>query len=184
MEGEEGSTLYYESSPHERRTVRTRTGSPCPAGMDPFSITAGVLGIAAAVCQASKQLVGLVGNIKGGPEQIQAISQDARAFEAIILPLQLALQNQHIIFMVCNNADLTRIIGNLTQPLRNCEAVLCQLKIKIEAHLKPTSDGRGLRMSKVDLKWGVSAKSQVKDLMTQLEATKTTLNVGLTSVIG
>ena len=145
--------------------------------MDPFSITAGVVGIAAAVCQSSKKLVGLVDSIKEGPEQIQAISRDARAFQTIVYSLHSVLKEQDVHFLVHNDADLIHIIGNLALPLGNCQDVLHRLTVKLNAYLKPSSDGQGFRM-----KWGSSAKSQIRDLMTELGWNKDTLNNALGAI--
>lgn len=150
--------------------------------MDPLSVIASVVNIAGAACSASQALFNLVDDIKGGPEQVQAISQDAHAFYLVIYSLRLALQDRGIRSVISEDGSLVQMIENLHQPLCNCQLVLGLLIVKIEAHVKRTSDGRALRMNKLDFTWGLSAKSKVKDLTARLEATKSTLDNALISV--
>lgn len=151
--------------------------------MDPLSIIAGVVSIACAACSASQKIFKLVDSIKGGPEQIHAIARDADAFYTIIYSLQVALEEENIRLVVSEDPSLMQMIENLRRPLSNCQVVLGQLMVKIESRTKPAADGRGLRMSKRDLKWAFYAKTEVKTLMKRLEATKSTLDNGLGAVI-
>ena len=150
--------------------------------MDPLSIIAGVVSIAAAACSGSQALFELVEDIKSGPEQIHAIARDAHALNSIVSSLHIALRHKDMPLIVSDDADLVQMIANLGPPLSSCQAVLCQLMVKIEAHVKPASDGRGFRMSKRDLKWSFYAKTEVKNLTTRLEATKSTLDNALGAV--
>ena len=147
--------------------------------MNPLSIIAGVVSIAAAACSGSQALFELVEDIKSGPEQLHTIARDAHALYAIIGSLQLSLRDKDIPLIISDDADLVQMIENLGPPLSNCHAVLCQLMVKIEARVKPASDGSGFRMSRRDLKWGFYAKTEVKNLTTRLEATKSTLDNAL-----
>lgn len=147
--------------------------------MDPLSVISGVTSVASAACSASQALFKLLDDIKGGPEQIQAISRDAHAFYSIAFSLQVTLQEKEIRSIVSDDAACVQMIDNLSRPLSNCQAVIGQLMVKIESRVKPTSDRRGFRMSKRGLKWGFYAKAEVKDLMTRLEATKSTLDNAL-----
>ena len=150
--------------------------------MDPLSVIAGVVSIASATCSASQALFQLVDDIKGGPEQVQAISRDAHAFYSVIFSLNLALQDRNIRLIISDDPSLVQMIENLSRPLSNCQAVLGQLMVKIEPRVKPTSDGRAFRINKLDFRWGFFAKNEVKELMTRLEATKSTLDNALGSI--
>ena len=143
---------------------------------------AGVVSIASGACSASQALFKLVDDIKGGPEQVQAISRDAHAFYSVIFSLNLALQDRDIRLMISDDPSLVQMIENLSRPLSNCQAVLGQLMVKIEARVKPTPDGRAFRINRLDFKWGFFAKNEVKELMARLEATKSTLDNALSSV--
>ena len=150
--------------------------------MDPLSVIAGVVSIASATCSASQALFKLVDNIKGGPEQVQAISRDAHAFYSVIFSLDLALQDRDFRSIISDDPSLVQLFENFRRPLSNCQAVLGQLMIKIEPRIKPTSDGRAFRINKLDIKWAFFAKNELKELMTRLEATKSTLDTALGSI--
>jgi len=73
------------------------------------------------------------------------------------------------------------VVENLEQPLQNYLTVLGQLEPRIQAHLKPTSDG-GTKISSRDWKWYFQ-KKDIGDFKGRLEATKATLDAALTFVI-
>ncbi len=79
------------------------------------------------------------------------------------------------------DGKLSAVVENLKQPLQNRWIVLGQLKPRIQAHLKPTSDG-GTKISSVDMKWYFKMKD-IADCRIRLEARKSTLDTALTSVV-
>jgi len=56
----------------------------------------------------------------------------------------------------------------MESPLRNCETVLGQITVRIQAHLKLGINDTSLRMSSMDIRWGLKTKNEVKDLPTHL----------------
>lgn len=148
---------------------------------DPLSIIASVVGIGGAAVSASRGLYELVNTIQNAPEQIATTSKDLHSFYTIVSSLHSALQDNDVKRVVRDDFDLTAMVGNLEEPLRSCTTVLGLLMVKIQGHLKPGEDGRGLRMSSVDLKWYFT-KKEVKELMERLEASKATLDTALTAV--
>ena len=143
-------------------------------------IIASIAGIATAAIVTSKKLYELVDDVKEGPEEIGHIARDAHAFYSIVFSLQLALKEEDIRSIVRDDAAILQMIQNLQRPLTNCETVLGKIRAKIERHLKPHP--RGFRMSSIDLKWGLITKSEIKDLLRKLEATKSTLDNALAAV--
>ncbi len=143
---------------------------------EPLSIIASVTGIATAALQSSKALLELVNDIKGSSEEINAISRDVHAFYAITYTLNTTLKEKVIIDAVGYDEAILEMIKNLSDPLSNCQAVLGELMLKIQRNLKAGSDGKGCRMN---LKWGLFTKGEVKPLQSRLEAAKATLNGAL-----
>ncbi|KAL9124896.1 MAG: hypothetical protein Q9217_005824 [Psora testacea] len=105
--------------------------------MDPLSVIAGIAGIATAFLSTSKCLFELLDEVKNSPEEIKSLSRDAHAFYSVIFSLQLALKEQSYWDSISRDPTLTEMVRNLKQPLENCQAVLCQLMVKIQPHLKP-----------------------------------------------
>ena len=79
---------------------------------DPFSIIAGVLGIATAAIRSSKALIELVDDIRGGPEEIKAVSRDVHAFYSIIIALNATLKDDSIRDVVSGDVAMMDMIRN------------------------------------------------------------------------
>ena len=150
--------------------------------MDPFSVIAGVIGIATTGVQASKKAYELFDNIKNGPEEIHTISSDSFALYSVINSLELALQNEDLRNLVCEDEEMMQAVENLKRPLDNCSGILEQLMEKIISRLKSQPDGKGYRMSTFDLKWGMFTKNEVKNIMRRLDSNKATLNAGMSAI--
>lgn len=150
---------------------------------DPLSIVAGVIGLAAAVYQSSKTLFELVDSIKQGPDEIKAISKDVRAFYSIIISLSATLSDSDMRNVLDGDVAMLEMVKLLNEPLSNARMVLGELMVKIQPQLKPATDGNGHRISLMNVKWGLSTKTKVRDLLLRLEATKSTLNSALTAII-
>ncbi|KAL8923308.1 MAG: hypothetical protein Q9208_004708 [Pyrenodesmia sp. 3 TL-2023] len=148
--------------------------------MDPLSIIAGLLGIAAVAAQSSKALCDLTDAIRSAPDEIKNISRDTHAFYNIIFSLESSLRDPKITTVIAEDEPLTALLGNLRDPLSNCASVLGQLMLKIQSFVRPL-DGERLRMSSNDLKWWYG-KKEILELTARVEATKATLNTGLTAV--
>ena len=149
---------------------------------DPLSIIASVVGTATAVVQSAKALFELVDDIKGGPQEIKSISQDARAFYAVVFSLNVALKEEKIKDVVGGDEDMVEMIRNLQSPLANCQMVLGELMVKMQKRMKPSPDGKGFQISVNNVKWALYTKSEVRDLQSRLEAAKSTLDGALGAV--
>ncbi|KAL8686389.1 MAG: hypothetical protein Q9224_005461, partial [Gallowayella concinna] len=148
--------------------------------MDPLSVIAGVLGIAAVVAQSSKGLFELIDAIRSAPNEIKNISRDTHAFYNILYSLESSLKDPRITAVVAEDDALTALIGNLRMPLGNCSSVLGQLMVKIQGFVRPL-DGERYRMSSNDWKWYFGRK-EVLELTARVEACKGTLDTGLTAI--
>ncbi|KAL8687867.1 MAG: hypothetical protein Q9218_006079 [Villophora microphyllina] len=148
--------------------------------MDPLSIIAGVLGITSVVAHASKNLCELVDGIRSAPAEIKNISRDTHAFYSILFSLESSLKDSKISAVIAEDDTLTALVGNLRLPLSNCSSVIGQLMIKIQSFTRPL-DGERWRMSSNDLKW-YFGKKEILELAARVEASKATLDTGLTAV--
>ncbi|KAL9626364.1 MAG: hypothetical protein Q9164_007892, partial [Protoblastenia rupestris] len=138
---------------------------------DPFSIIAGVVGIATVAIRSSKALIELVDDIKGGPEEIKAVSRDVHAFYSIIIALNATLKDDSIRDVVSGDVAVMEMIRLLQDPLSNCKKILGELMVKIQAHLQPASDSKRRRTAFISVKWSLLTKTTVRDLLLRLEAT-------------
>ena len=149
---------------------------------DPFSIVAGVLGIANVAVQSSKVFLELVNDIKGGPAEIRSVSRDVHAFYAIVFSLNVTLKEVNIKNVITCDEAMVNMIGNLAGPLENCQVVLGELMVKTQKQLKPRLESKGFRMGTIGLKWCLFTKSEIRGLQLRLEAAKSTLCSALDAV--
>jgi hypothetical protein len=149
---------------------------------DPLSIIAGVIGITAAAITSSKAFFELVNDIKGVPEEIRSVSRDVHAFYSIIFSLNVTLKEDDVKYVISGDEAMVEMTRNLAGPLDNCRAVLGELMVKIQKGFKPGSEGKGSRMSSINVKWTLFTKSEIRDLQLRLEATKSTLGSALDAV--
>ena len=148
--------------------------------MDPLSIIAGVVGVAAAAASSSRQLSELVESIQQAPEEIRSISRDTHAFYSIVYSLEISLNDPKIMATVADDEALTILVGKLKEPLIICTTVLGQMMVKIQAFVRPLDRARH-RMSSNDIKW-YFLKKEIRQLKERIETSKATLDIGLTAV--
>lgn len=148
---------------------------------DPLSIIASVISIATVAVHSSKALSKLIDNVQGAPGAIKAVASDVYAFQSIVSSLRIALEDSEIKDAISGDIVLVDIIGSLLKPLRNCEEALQNLTSKLQSGLA-YSEGSTLRATALNLKWGLSAKNEVKYVQSRLETTKSTLNTALETI--
>ena len=148
--------------------------------MDPISGMASVAGVATAAIQVSKSIYDVVQTVRNAPAEIIALSEDAHAINTIISTLSLLFKDQKTRKAVSNDIHVAEAIRNLERPLRNCLNLLQQLNAKLREHLKPV-EGGGWKVSSLDLKW-YFRKNDVRELVTRLESTKSSLDIALGSI--
>ncbi len=135
---------------------------------DPCSIIAGIIGIATAALQSSKVFFELLNDIKGGPAEIRSISRDIHAFSAILFSLNATLEKINFNNVITCNEAIVNIIENLARPLKNCQAALGELMVKIR-QLGPRSKNKEFRIATISAKWGLLTKSEIVGLQLRLE---------------
>lgn len=149
--------------------------------MAELGIIASVVQLAGAAIVSARTLRELVDTIRHAPEEIKVIDKDTHAFERIVSSVKTALQDTTVQHVVNGNAKLSEVVEGLEGPLKNCSMVLAQLQPRIRSHLKTTADG-GLKVSTIDLKWYLRRKD-IADCRNRVEATKSTLDAALISVV-
>lgn len=148
--------------------------------MDPFSIVAGVLGIVSVAAQSSKSLCELIDTVRSAPSEVKNISRDTHAFYNILFSLESSLKDSKVTAAIADDESLITLLANLSEPLKNCTNILGQLMVKIQGFIRPL-DGERKRFSSNDLKWWMG-KKEILELTSRVDATKATLNTGLTAV--
>ena len=116
------------------------------SGMDPLSILAGVLGVAAVTTESAKKQGALLDAIRTAPDEIKNINRDTRAFYSILFSLESSLRDAEVAAVIAKDEALTALVANLKEPLKNCTSVLGQLMVKIQGFMRPL-DEEGWRMS-------------------------------------
>lgn len=148
---------------------------------DPISI----LGLVLAIAGAASTLLELLKNIREGPEEIKTISKDAHCIAAIVSELQAILENARNREIIDGEDAMLQMIDYLKIPLSNCQEVLDKLVkrvSKLQKKSRPGSEGRADRTRFPNIKWGLSIKSEVRQIQLQLEAAKSTLNTALSGI--
>ena len=139
-------------------------------------MTVGILSIITAAIQSSKVLIGLVDSFRGGPEEIRAISKDVQAFHSVISSINVTLTDKDIKTLINSDEALTQMVRNLEDPIRNCNAALGDLRLKVQKLLKPDRRDSGFRTNFTGIRWSLVTKGEMRRLHERLEATKSTLN--------
>ena len=149
--------------------------------MAELGVLASIVGIAGAAIASSKALCELIDQVRNAPEEMASISNDARAFHDIVTSVQLVIRDARVLNVIRRDEKLCDLVTKLEQPLHNCLTVLVQLRSRLKAQLRSTSDGR-LRVSSVDLRW-LFKRKDVLDCRKRLEAVKSTLDAALMSIV-
>lgn len=149
--------------------------------MDPLAMISGVIAVAGAAICASKSLLDLVDTIKNAPEEITAVSKDTIALFNVVSSLETALRDYQVQNVVEGDPNMAEMVERLREPLQNCSTILGQLKPRIKNRLK-LANGGGFQVRNGRFMWHFSRRG-IKEYMSRLEATKTTLDTALTSVV-
>ena len=104
------------------------------------------------------------------------------ALYAVVFSLRNALGDENIRHLISRDECLLEMTGNLTNPLKNCQAVLGKIMVKIERFFYCRAYSKALRICPSSIKWVLFTKSEVRDLHVPLEAMKATLDIALTAI--
>lgn len=149
--------------------------------MEAVGFAASVVGVATAALASSRALYEMVDEVRNAPDELSAISKDMHSLHDVVTSIQLALRDSIVVKVLQENPQLCDLVTRLKDPMLNCTTMMSQLKLRIEPHLKLSSNGT-LRLSSIDIRW-VFMKKDIIDCTNRLEATKSTLNTALTSIV-
>ena len=102
--------------------------------MDPFSITAGVVGTAGVALHSARRVKDFVGGIQGAPRAISALSKDLTALADVLETLNTLVNHVHL----SGGAAHTDFIPLLKPPLENCTTALDSIFLTIKPYTKPS----------------------------------------------
>ena len=149
--------------------------------MEAVGFAAGVVGVATAALASSRALYEMVDEVRNAPDELSAISKDVHSLHDVITSIQLALRDTIVVKVLQEDRQLCDRVTRLESPMLNCTTMMSQLKLRIEPHLKMSSSG-SLRFSSIDIRWGFK-KKDIIECRNRLEATKSTLNAALASIV-
>jgi Fungal N-terminal domain of STAND proteins len=150
--------------------------------MDPLSVSASIIAVVTLAATSSKEFCTLVGAIRGAPAAINAIANDARAFNQIVRSLESALKEPEVHKYVVADSTLREQVNNLAEPLRNCSATFRLLMTKLQAHIKPDGQGGRWRFATTaGLKWYLG-KKDIMESVDRLADNRATVDVWLSAI--
>lgn len=123
----------------------------------------------------------MVDEVRNAPDELSAISKDVHSLHDVVTSIQLALRDTIVVKVLQEDRQLFDLVTGLEDPMLNCTTMMSQLKLRIEPHLKLSSSGT-LRFSSIDIRWGFK-KKDIIECRNRLEATKSTLNAALASIV-
>ncbi|KAJ5757133.1 uncharacterized protein N7511_007315 [Penicillium nucicola] len=141
--------------------------------MDPFSLTAGTLGIAGAALQSINALIHDIKAIRDAPDVLASLKYELAAVEAILLALDSAQKT----------SKLDHLTDDARQALKlavtNCQKASDNFGMKLARWTK-RSDAKMRAWERVHL--GVFAERSVEKLCQQLNRYESTLNIAISTV--
>ena len=143
---------------------------------DPLTIFATSLALLTTVVQSSNAFLEITGSVKSAPAEILSISQDVKAFQAVVLSLQTILEDGEIATQIAEDRVLLNVIQTMDSPLRSCSSLVSQLIVKTRDRTTPDTNGTGIRIVAKNLEWGLFTRHEVTRLRGLLSDSKSTLN--------
>lgn len=132
--------------------------------MDPFSVTAGCVGLVATIAALSKQISKFIREVRGARSDLDSVSRELHSLTTILEILtQDALANPEPF-----DGPLGKQISGIVS---NCKDVITQIEISLQKHSKP-SLGTGI-------KWSVAGQDDMTKFRSSLEAHKSALDIAL-----
>ncbi|KAI9735864.1 MAG: hypothetical protein M1834_001329 [Cirrosporium novae-zelandiae] len=135
---------------------------------DPFSITAGAIGIAGPALQSIRALRENIQAIKGAPEMIRDLKEDVLAVEKIFATLDTAIQGPEFETL---NHDTKTDLGHV---INSCKGVCEKIQTKLTKCMKHSADGQIHWRDRVRV--GLFSEPDIKVLSGQLNTCKSTVN--------
>jgi hypothetical protein len=104
--------------------------------MDPFSITAGVVGTAGVALHSARRVKDFIDGIQGAPRAVSALSQDLQALQNVLETLSMLVNHVHL----NGGTARTNFIPLLKPPLENCTTALESILLAVKPYTKPTGE--------------------------------------------
>lgn len=140
---------------------------------DPFSITAGAVGIAGVALQSVKALLQDVQAIRDAPTAIKDLREDLLAVEIVLEPLHAALQGSTE--MLSHDAG-----AGLGLTINNCKRACDKFRTKLKKWMKH-STGNGIHWCD-RVRVGLFAETEIELLSEQLNKCKDTVTSAVSTV--
>jgi hypothetical protein len=104
--------------------------------VDPFGITAGVIGVALSALHSARRLKELIDGIQGAPEAVRALSEDLYALQDVLKSLNTLLQDARF----TGRRGRAEAMPALEPHLKNCADTLDSMFLAIARHTKSSGD--------------------------------------------
>ena len=141
---------------------------------DPLSVIASVVSIAGFALHSARRLKDVIDGIQGAPRAVQAVSSDLQAVSGVLDTLHRLLgQTKSRKRVSPMELELVTI---LQLPLHNCVSTCKEIDDAIKPHIKPTSQAKGSRWSKLAWYW---REKDMLALQTKLMTSKSSLEMAI-----
>jgi hypothetical protein len=104
--------------------------------MDPFSITAGVVGTAEVALHIARRVKDFIDGIQGAPRAVSALSRDLQALQNVLETLSTLVNHVHL----NGGTARTNFIPLLKPPVENCTTALESILLAVKPYTKPTGE--------------------------------------------
>lgn len=157
---------------HQHTKIQSGYEPQVAAMIDPFAITAGVLGIAMSALHVARKLQELIDGIQGAPEAVKALSKDLHALQGVLEALNNLLEDSRFTERhLCAEA-----MPALEPHLQNCTTTLDSIFMAIARHTKPSGDPKKSKWS--GFIWSFREK-EILTLQNRLTTYKMSLDLAL-----
>ncbi|KAK5077368.1 hypothetical protein LTR70_010306 [Exophiala xenobiotica] len=143
---------------------------------DPLSVTAGVVGIAAAAIHSIHKLKDCIKKISEAPETLRNITQDLSAVETVLERISSASEDSRL------PDELKNLLINekLKSVLKDCEKRCEKFQNTVDNWMKHSSNDKVFWWDKV--RAGYFGEAKIKTFVAQLDAYKATITMALSTV--
>ncbi|KAE8153624.1 hypothetical protein BDV25DRAFT_136743 [Aspergillus avenaceus] len=146
--------------------------------MDPLSVTAGVIGIAATTLHSISRVESAISNIKHAPEAISSVRSELQSVCTIVATLQRTCQDPALI-----NDDLKSILQGvpINATLQNCAKICDEFHTALTKWTKHSTEERLHWLDR--LRTGYVEKSTIREFIAEVGSCKVTISLVLDTAI-
>lgn len=141
--------------------------------MDPFSITAGAIGITATALHYVRTLIDFIDKVANAPDNIKAIKKDLDAVDGALSSLHTTLSSLKL------SDELNNLIENVKigAAVKNCGAACNNFQETLAKWTKHSTESKMFWWDRLNT--GYFKETKIKVFVDQLECCKNTINVAL-----